>query len=140
MKSAIQRTAWLSSGYGALIVGGLVTAKVLSVLIGPVGYGYLTLYGTLLAVGWAVFTWGLPARLTKRCRSVHRGPGTPKTPLSHALAIRTATLARRTSAVLAHIVAYLFYMWAGTSNRTTRYPGATRHRSKFGIARTTAGM
>lgn len=66
MRSVIRSTAWLSSGYGALIVGGLVTAKILSLLIGPAGYGYLTLYGTLLAIGWAAATYGLPAVVTRR--------------------------------------------------------------------------
>lgn len=47
------------------IICGLATAKILSSLVGPAGYGYFALYGTILGIGWLWALLGIQAMLPR---------------------------------------------------------------------------
>jgi PST family polysaccharide transporter len=65
MKSIFRATAILSSSSLATILFAVATAKIVSVLVGPAGYGYLGLLQSLLATGALLFGMGVSTALVK---------------------------------------------------------------------------
>lgn len=70
MRATIKKTLALGATYAVAIVCGLVTAKVLANSVGPLGYGYFSLYGAVLTTGWMLTALGVPAALPRFGASV----------------------------------------------------------------------
>lgn len=75
MRTTIKKTGVLGATYAVALVCGLCTAKVLASRIGPLGYGYFSLYGAILTTGWMLTALGIPAGIPRFGASII---GTPK--------------------------------------------------------------